>query len=123
MIFVAQHDVRSQQQLQYGNFQRKTSTCTHPRSEGISGFVVESGDLALRHSIPFQRNIAMAAAPKLPLHMPMMVKYHPLPVASNSGCKIATPAAAIAQRVMLVAAAAVLGLRGKLSTRSVLYVV
>jgi hypothetical protein len=51
------------------------------------------------------------------------VKSQPYHHASNSGCSTATPEAAIAQRVILVAAEAVLGLLGSESTRSVLDVV
>ena len=72
------------------------------------------------HLIPLVRIAQTATAPNPPLQTPKTEKYHPLPTASSSGCKTATPAAAIAQRVTLAAAAAVLGLSGKTSTNSAL---
>jgi hypothetical protein len=59
----------------------------------------------------------------MPLQRPRTVKYQPLPAAPISGCRSAAPEAAIEQRVMLVAAAALLRLRGNKSTIKLLYVV
>jgi hypothetical protein len=73
--------------------------------------------------MPFHRNKATANTDSTPLHSLSTVKYQPLPAASNSGYSTAIPVAAIAQRVMLVAADAVLRLRGKESTNNVLKVV
>jgi hypothetical protein len=72
--------------------------------------------LILRHCMPLRLSIKVAEAQKVPLHRPNPVKYHSRPAESSKGCKIAAPVAAMAHRVTLVAAAAVLGLSGKMST-------
>lgn len=79
--------------------------------------------LSLLQPIPFFLRTNTATAPKALLQSPSTVKYHARPAASINGCKMATPAAAIAHLATLVAAAAVLGLSGNVSTSNALYVV
>lgn len=72
------------------------------------------------HRMPYPRMHQTAAAPHTALMMPRAVKYHPSPAASIRGCRLVTPIAAMAHRVMLALAAAVLGFCGKISTNNVL---
>jgi hypothetical protein len=72
--------------------------------------------LAVLHSIPSLLRVKTAMAPNPPLHRPSDVKYHPRPEASSSCYNNGTPTASIAQRAILAAAAAVLGLCRKTST-------
>lgn len=78
--------------------------------------------LCLRHFIPLFFTIQSAARPPPPLSTVNIVKNHPLPITSTSGCNTATTTAESAHLVMLPLAAAVLGLVGNMSTNSALKV-
>jgi hypothetical protein len=78
--------------------------------------------VSLRHVIPLSRMTRVAVALSIPESIASAVKNHPRPIDSKSGCIVATTAADRTHRVMLPAAAAVLGFSGDMSTMSVLCV-
>lgn len=74
------------------------------------------------HCIPRALIAQLVASPPPPLKVANITKNQPLPIMSNRGCKTATATADKAQRAMLLEAAAVLGLAGKMSTNRTLNV-